>query len=407
MIRRFSRATAIVLGVWLSASAHSQDWLSLADAVVRVECGRGVGTGTLVARYEKEGKQGGYVLTCRHVVEQDDCIVVWRDGYRSNGRVDARGAVYDTALVRVTPPADAQVIPVAEEPAQPGDVVRAFGYGGQYNVPVRTLQLHSAEITVRGYEQFGQESRITCDAWCQSGDSGGPLVFKGQIVGIISGYSEPRDTRGPHCTPIRNLLRTVLPHGIVAGIDAARSQRAICGPSGCQVYPRQVVPISPPSQSPIQKTPQQRPDVELQPSQPITPPVVVPPPAAACPRSAEIDQLIADQKRLDAEIQKVVQGGAVGPAGPPGEPGPAGPRGDQGQQGEPGPRGPQGEPGPPGPPGANGSTPTIDYKALAAELAKQLPPIRIQTLNLDGSVHQDVTARLGDLIRLKPIKVTK
>lgn len=217
-----SLANALLAAV-LTVSCYGQEWLPLADAVVRVESGRGVGTGTLVAKYEQDGQIGGYVLTAKHVLQTDDCMVVWRNGYRSHGRVDARGAVYDTALIRVTPPADAPVVPVAEEPAQQGDVVRAFGYGGQYDVPVRTLQLHTAEITVRGYSQFGAEQRITCDPWCQSGDSGGPLVLRGQIVGIISGYSEPRDTRGPHCTPIRNLLRTVLPHGIVAAADQRRS----------------------------------------------------------------------------------------------------------------------------------------------------------------------------------------
>jgi hypothetical protein len=34
-----------------------------------------------------------------------------------------------------------------------------------------------------------------------------------------------------------------------------------------------------------------------------------------------------------------------------------------------------------------------------------LPPFRIQTLNLNGTVHQDATARLGDLVRLKPFIV--
>ena len=171
------------------------------------------------------------MLTAKHVVEEGpSCVVVWHDGYRSAGYVDARGERYDTALIRVSPPPDSPVIPVAEEPAPQGVTVQVFGYGGQYNRPLGLLRLMRGEVKVRGYSEFGQESRIVCDPWCVSGDSGGPMVYCGQVVGIISGYSEPRDTRGPPCHPIRNLLRAVLPHGLVAGVDAARSQRRVCPP---------------------------------------------------------------------------------------------------------------------------------------------------------------------------------
>jgi hypothetical protein len=36
-----------------------------------------------------------------------------------------------------------------------------------------------------------------------------------------------------------------------------------------------------------------------------------------------------------------------------------------------------------------------------------LPPIRIQTLDPNGDVRQDVDARLGDLVRLKPIVIVQ
>jgi tetrahydromethanopterin S-methyltransferase subunit G len=60
---------------------------------------------------------------------------------------------------------------------------------------------------------------------------------------------------------------------------------------------------------------------------------------------------------------------------------------------------------------------TVDLTAILARLEKlentkpaavdtsSIPPIRIQTLNIDGTVHQDVQARLGDLIKLEPIPV--
>jgi hypothetical protein len=217
MIRfSFSLAAAIVLGAVASAAALAQDWLPIADSIVRIESASGngtaIGTGALVVRYEQDGKQGGYILTAKHVVEQDDCLIVWRNGYRSAGRVDARGEVYDTALIRTTPPAGATAIPVAEVPAQQGDVVQAFGYGGQYGVDPKSLKLTSGTVTVQGYADHGDSYSLSCERWTQNGDSGGPIILRGQIVGIISGYSSPRDTRGPYCTPIRNLIHTVLPH---------------------------------------------------------------------------------------------------------------------------------------------------------------------------------------------------
>lgn len=212
--------TLAVVLVLVTVSCPGQEWLR---SIVRVECGRGIGTGTLVARYEQGGVMCGYVLTARHVVEDGPaCVVVWQSGYRSVGRVDAVGAIYDTALIRVAPPDDSSEIPVAEEPAPSGVTVRVFGYGGQYDQTVRSLRLMQGEVKVRGYADYGNEMRIICDPWCMSGDSGGPIVFRGKVVGIISGYSEPRDTRGPHCTPIRNLLRAVLPHGIIAAVDQRR-----------------------------------------------------------------------------------------------------------------------------------------------------------------------------------------
>jgi len=70
-------------------------------------------------------------------------------------------------------------------------------------------------------------------------------------------------------------------------------------------------------------------------------------------------------------------------------PGPKGQKGDKGDRGE------KGDP---------GDCPDID-EIMAAAVAK-LPPLRIQTLNPDGTVHQDVEARLGDLIKLRPVTIS-
>ena len=76
-------------------------------------------------------------------------------------------------------------------------------------------------------------------------------------------------------------------------------------------------------------------------------------------------------------------GNIQGPPGPQGERGPAGPKGDKGDPGE-----------------------CPDIEAIVAAAVAELPPLRIQTLNPDGTVHQDVEARLGDLIKLRPVIVS-
>lgn len=428
-VKRIFYSTAAIILALVTVSASGQDWLSLADAVVRVECGSGVGTGTLVARYEQDGQQGGYVLTAKHVVEEASaCIVVWRSGYRSHGHVDARGQLYDTALIRVAPPADSPVIPVAEIAARRGVLCDVFGYGGQWGVPVETLRLQHSQVACRGYTQGEGGYVITLDPWCVSGDSGGPIVYQRQVVGIIAGFTEPRDTQGPHAGPIRNLLRTLLPHGLVVGIDQhrmqGRTQPGCCPGGSCpipfprgsqrqvfprqQLFPRQFVP-----QTPIQKPPIQLPPVDTVPAMPLQPPIVVPGvpvplpviQPATCPRSAEMDQLIADVRRMNDEIQKLGSTvGGVGPPGPAGSPGPPGPRGDQGQRGETGPRGPAGEAGQPGPPGRD-ATPNV--AVLTDAVIKSLPPVRVQIVDETGKVIQEQAQPLGQPIRLQLVPVKK
>jgi len=125
-------------------------------------------------------------------------------------------------------------------------------------------------------------------------------------------------------------------------------------------------------------------------------PVVVPndPPVPDEP-CAGITALTAEIASLRAEIQSLkLKSGPPGKEGPPGLQGPQGEKGERGSVGPAGPVGPQGPPGQTGPQG-----PPIDIKSL--------PPLRIQTLNPDGSVRQDVEARLGDLIRIQPVIVSE
>ena len=229
MRRRIPYTLAAVL-VLVAVSASGQDWLPLADCVVRLEYQQGNaisgGTGTVVF---VEGTTC-YVLTCKHVVSGvPQMQVIWRDGSESTGRVVAQGEVYDTAILSAPCAAGTRWIDVADEYPPQGASVVIFGYRGG------SSQLIPWQNTVRGYSRE-QYSRIQLEPGSGSGDSGGPIVYNGTLVGIVSGGQldnrmRSSSTHGPYCTPIRNLLRMVLPHGIVAGIDARRA-RAVCPPGG-------------------------------------------------------------------------------------------------------------------------------------------------------------------------------
>jgi S1-C subfamily serine protease len=224
--------TAAFVLVLVTVSASGQDWLPLADCVVRLESQQGNaiygGTGTVVAVEDRVC----YVLTAKHVVQGLPAMqVIWRDGGESTGRVVGKGEVYDTAILSAPCAAGTRWIDVADEYPPQGASVVIFGYRGG------SSQLIPWQTTVRGYSRE-QYSRIQLEPGSGSGDSGGPIVYNGTLVGIVSGGQldnrmRSSSTHGPYCTPIRNLLRMVLPHGIVAGIDASRA-RAVRQPSaGC------------------------------------------------------------------------------------------------------------------------------------------------------------------------------
>ena len=159
----------------------------------------------------------------------------------------------------------------------------------------------------------------------------------------------------------------------------------------------------PAGNSPIQKPG----GVDTIPSLPAVPPVVVPqlpiqispPLAVVCPRSKEIDQLIADVTRMNDAIQKLRT--TVGGAGPPG---PAGSPGSPGPQGEIGLRGPSGPVGEPGSPGKDGRDATPNIIALTDAVAKSLPPVRIQILDAKGQLIQEQARPLGQAIRLQLVE---
>lgn len=121
---------------------------------------------------------------------------------------------------------------------------------------------------------------------------------------------------------------------------------------------------------------------------PAPPPMAGPP--ASIPIPAPPDPEITSLKERVGKLETELAGLRLTPV----IPGPPGPQGPPGRDGAMGPAGPPGAPA------------TVDTQALAVAISKALPPIRLQTLNPDGTVHQQADARLGDLVRIKPIIVT-
>jgi S1-C subfamily serine protease len=209
----------------------AQDWLPLKSAIVLVRTppqtiqyqGRpaktmGFGTGTLIA-IDPDGT-GGYVLTAKHVVDGAKTMTaIWKSGFGSSGPVVGSGHLYDTCIFRVAVPPGAVAMPVSDESPNPGETVDIAGY------PYATY-FEWSRGTVRSYTYPHPDQMMEINAPATEGMSGGPIIYKGCVVGTIVAGDSPgtssRYTYGTHHQPIRNLLREIMPHGLIAGIDARR-----------------------------------------------------------------------------------------------------------------------------------------------------------------------------------------
>jgi len=334
-------------------------------------------------------------LTAAHVTRgHAQARLTWSDGHTADGSVCGVDQAADVAVIEFTAWPDLVVMRLAEQPPPIGAQVEVFGWGGPSG---RGLRRFVARVLRTGDE-------VQVDKPVIDGDSGGAICYRGRLVAIIWGGPKPQAyilatdrSRWPlvypacahACGPIRRLLARVRPRAI----------------QNLEI----VVETEPPE-----------------------------PPEPAEPAELDLDALV---QRIKADPDLMAE--LRGPAGEAGPPGPAGPAGQDGAQaeldfdllteriaallaadetfqaaarGEAGPPGPAGQAGPPGPAGEAGPTgpsgPAGQDGAAAepvdpAELAEQLPPLRIQTLNPDGSVHDDVEARLGDLVRLRSLSVRK
>lgn len=117
------------------------------------------------------------------------------------------------------------------------------------------------------------------------------------------------------------------------------------------------------------------------------PPVPVDPPTPDCP-TCPVPDVSADVRVIQQQIIEIRA--IIGKL--------------QLTAGQPGPKGDRGEPGPAGPPGPAAE---LDYEQLAAEVAKRLPPVRVELTRDDGTVFQSLEAPLNgqSAIRLPPIRL--
>ena len=192
--------------MWTLSCAATLAAGSLSEAVVRIHCHQAAGSGTLIHAHQGTG----YILTAAHVVESGgETQAQWHNGYTAIATLAAADAQLDVALLRVTPPADATTIELAESDHWPqrGETVELIGYGGG--------RLRHWQASVNGYamtDGIGRHQTLSLHTQTIGGDSGGAIVWRGKLVGVIWGgpLAGPRGpmlaTHGTSCVAIGPFL---------------------------------------------------------------------------------------------------------------------------------------------------------------------------------------------------------
>lgn len=151
----------------------------LKHAVVRVVNSQGRGSGSIV-------RADGWVLTNAHVVGDDATVRVYLfDGRRFTGRVVARDAGEDLALLRFTEPVSGlttiPVVPASR--VREGDVVFALGHP----MGLDWTLTRGIVSRIRDGTDKVAPNVIQFDAAISPGNSGGPLLtVEGEMVGVVS-----------------------------------------------------------------------------------------------------------------------------------------------------------------------------------------------------------------------------
>ena len=185
------------------------------------------GSGTLVGVNEQQG----LVITNWHVINEatQSITIIFPDGFQSSATICKVDRDWDLAALATARPR-VRPIPIAAEPAKPGDLLTIAGYGsGDF----RAVNGRCTQYVAPG-AQFPFEM-VELAAAARRGDSGGPIVnSRGELVGVLFGEGGGHTT-GSYCGRVRWFLDSLLrPAADVPGSDekrlvAAASQRGVPG----------------------------------------------------------------------------------------------------------------------------------------------------------------------------------
>lgn len=152
---------------------------AVTPAVVKIEAGAGLGTGTVV-------DPDGLILTNAHVVGDSSSVnVTYSDGSSTQGQVVGTDQQVDVAVVRVDPSTVLEVAVLSlDDDVQVGQIAVAIGTPFAYE---QTVTAGIVSATDRPFVLSGGVSvpMVQTDAAINSGNSGGALVDgQGRLIGM-------------------------------------------------------------------------------------------------------------------------------------------------------------------------------------------------------------------------------
>ena len=206
----FALLTGSAAGDWpplLSGGSSAAGSARANPAVVRIMApGRdsvSYGSGSLVAK----SQQHGLVITNWHVINEatGQIMVMFPDGFTSAGTVIKVDRDWDLAAIAVWRP-NAEPLPLAKSPPQPGEVLTIAGYGsGTFRTASGRCTQYVAPGTSFPFEM------VELATTARQGDSGGPILNgRGEVAGVLFGEGGGR-TAGSYCGRVQWFLDGLLP----------------------------------------------------------------------------------------------------------------------------------------------------------------------------------------------------